>query len=244
VRHARALVVGLVLCVVSGLALLDAGAESVDAPSSAGTAPTSASPAEAVEALGATESRAVPAVQVMALGCGWSSWGSGVLLPGGRVLTAAHVLDGAERATIEIDGVTAEATVAALDGNGRDVALLDAPALAGIAGAAVDETGAEQHATVRVIGHPFGGPRADRTGAVVGWLDAGPLALDGGRVLTLDVVVDEGMSGGPVVDANGAVVGVAIGYESNTRTGIAVPIDELDALLDGIGATAPEQQAC
>jgi S1-C subfamily serine protease len=95
-----------------------------------------------------------------------------------------------------------------------------------------------------VIGHPFGGPRADRTGAVVGWLDAGPLALDGGRVLTLDVVVDEGMSGGPVVDANGAVVGVAIGYESNTRTGIAVPIDELDALLDGIGATAPEQQAC
>jgi hypothetical protein len=47
-----------------------------------------------------------------------------------------------------------------------------------------------------------------------------------------------------VVDADGAVIGVAIGYEFNTRTGIAVPVDELTALLDSEGAALPREQAC
>jgi S1-C subfamily serine protease len=73
--------------------------------------------------------------------------------------------------------------------------------------------------------------RTERAGVVAGSLSSGPLALDGGRVVTLDVVVDEGMSGGPVVTDHGAVIAVAIGVERNTRTGIAVPIEVLDDLL-------------
>ncbi|MGD6027689.1 serine protease, partial [Xanthomonas citri pv. citri] len=152
--------------------------------------------------------------------------------------------DGADHALVEIGGRAVEAEVVVLDGGGRDAALLTAPGLAALAGAPVDAAGAKQHMAVRVLGHPEGGPLAERSGSVLGWLDDGPLALDGGRVLTLDLVVTEGMSGGPVVDGDGAVVGVAIGYESNTRTGIAVPVDELTDLLDGVGAAPAQEQAC
>jgi S1-C subfamily serine protease len=237
VRRVRALVIGLGLSAVSGVVLLDADASTV----STGAPPTTGVP---VEVLGTTEIRPVPVVRVTAIGCGWRSIGSGVLLPGGHVLTARHVLDGADHARVELGGVVVDAELIAVDASGRDAALLDAPALADRAGAFVDGRSAVTDTTVRVLGHPSGRALAERTGAVLGWLDDGPLALDGGRVLTLDVTVADGMSGGPVVDASGALVGVAIGYESNTRTGIAVPIDELGALLDGVGLAPSGERAC
>jgi S1-C subfamily serine protease len=194
----------------------------------------------AVEVLGSVEVRsaAVPVVRVVANGCGGRSVGSGVLLDGGRVLTARHVLDGASSASVELGGRRVTGRVVALDGSGRDAALLDASALGDVPGAAVARSSPSPDDVVRVLGHPRGGPLEERTGPVVGRLDSGPLALDGGPVLTLDVVVAEGMSGGPVVDRSGAVVGVAVGYEQNTRTGLAVPVDDLTALLAGSGETA------
>jgi S1-C subfamily serine protease len=236
VQRARALVIGLGLVAVSGAALLGADAASVD--------PAPVTTTQLVDVLPAIEVRPVPVVKVTAAGCGWPSIGSGVLLPGGRVLTARHVLDGAAEATVELDGRSAVAAVVLLDGNGRDVALLSAPELAADGGAFVDGRGAIDGATVRVLGHPEGRALTERSGAVVGWIDEGPLAIDGGRVLALDLVVAEGMSGGPIVDASGAVVGVAIGYEFNTRTGIAVPIDEVTDLLDGRGTPPGGERAC
>jgi S1-C subfamily serine protease len=197
-----------------------------------------------VEVLGAVEQRplaTVPVVRVIASGCGGRSVGSGVLLDGGRVLTARHVLDGASSATVDIDGRRVTARLIALDGNGRDAALLDVAGL-DLAGTVIADDRPTPGEHVRVLGHPRGGALEERRGALLGSLDVGPLALDGGRVLTLDLVVTEGMSGGPVVDATGAVVGVAVGYEANTRTGIAVPADELTALVDGRGV--PTQPAC
>jgi hypothetical protein len=44
------------------------------------------------------------------------------------------------------------------------------------------------------------------------------------------------MSGGPVVDEEGRLLGVAIGYDRATRTGIAVPVAEIADLLEGRGA--------
>jgi putative serine protease PepD len=237
VRRLGTLLTGVVLATASTVALLSVGSPDV-------AEPAPAAPSSSVAVLAATEVR-VPVVLVTASGCGGRSRGSGVLLDGGRVLTARHVLDGASRATVEIDGVEADATLLALDGGGRDAALLDAPALAELPGAAVaDDHRAAMHAPIRVLGHPYARALEEHAGTLAGVLDDGPLSLDGGPVLALDAVVTQGMSGGPVVDAAGSVVGVAIGYEFNSRTGIAVPIGDLRALLDGAGGEVARDAAC
>jgi S1-C subfamily serine protease len=239
VRRLGTFLTGSVLAAASVVALLSVGSPDVADPAP----PEDAAP-PAVEVLGATEVR-VPVVLVTASGCGGRSRGSGVLLDDGRVLTARHVLDGASRATVAIDGVEADATVVAVDGDGRDAALLDAPALAGRTGAAVaGDDGPVARTPIRVLGHPYARALEEHVGTLAGVLEDGPLSLDGGPVLALDAVVTEGMSGGPVVDAAGSVVGVAIGYEYNSRTGIAVPIDDLRALLDGEGREVPPDAAC
>jgi S1-C subfamily serine protease len=236
VRRLGTLLTGVVLAAASAVALLSVGPSGVADPSTPSSSST-------VEVLGVTEAR-VPTVLVTASGCGGRSRGSGVLLDGGRVLTARHVLDGASSATVQIDGVVADATLLVVDGAGRDAALLDAPALTGFSGAVVDGDGTAAHTPIRVLGHPYARALAEHAGTLAGVLEDGPLSLDGGPVLALDAVVTEGMSGGPVVDTAGSVIGVAIGYEYNSRTGIAVPIEALRALLDGVGREAAPDAAC
>lgn len=206
-------------------------------------------PAQVLGASGARPATSEPAatraavdpdivVRIEARGCGGRSVGSGVLLDGGRILTARHVLDGATSATVQVPGVGAlPATVVAVDAGGRDAALLalrDADVIT--TSGAIDATLPASGAVVAAVGHPSGGLLARAEGAVIGSQTRGPLALDGGRVLTFDAVVEPGMSGGPVFDRFGHVVGVAVGFDRATRTGIAVPIGDIADLLDGEGA--------
>jgi len=199
--------------------------------------------APAVEVLGSVETAvdaaAVEVVRVLAPGCGGRSVGSGVLLGDGRILTARHVLDGSDEASIVLaTGEVVPATVVALAHDGRDSALLVAPALTGVGTSrlSIADELPDRGAAVAAIGHPDGGSAVARAGTLAGTLDSGPLAIDGGRVLTLDLDVEPGMSGGPVVDEEGRLLGVAIGYDRATRTGIAVPVAEIADLLEGRGA--------
>jgi S1-C subfamily serine protease/HEAT repeat protein len=49
----------------------------------------------------------------------------------------------------------------------------------------------------------------------------------------LDLDLNPGNSGGPVVDEKGALIGVAVAKVSNTRIGFAVPLSKLNRLLQG-----------
>lgn len=194
------------------------------------------------------QSHTVHVVRVIADGCGGWSSGSGLALDGGRVLTARHVLDGAVEASVILDnGRVLAAEVVAVADDQRDGALLevssrDAAMLGDVGDTAMADV-PQRGTAVAAIGYPERSDATARSGSLLGSLDAGPLAIDGGRVLTLDLVVDPGMSGGPVVDAEGALIGVAVGFDHATRTAIAVPIDELDELLDG-RANPPVRGAC
>jgi putative serine protease PepD len=183
-----------------------------------------------VSAVGGT----VPVVRITARTCAGLEAGSGFVLAGGVVITAAHVVDGARTATVDVEGGgSVPASVLGVDGTGRDVAVLFVPALVDAPGAEVTTRAVARGADVSTSGHPLGGVRQTLAGRVLDYVDSGPIAADGGRVITVSAEYVPGMSGGPVVDVTGRVVGVAIGVERNTGTGIAVPTSEIAATLRG-----------
>lgn len=174
-------------------------------------------------------------VNVEVVGCGARFEGSGVTLEDATVVTNAHVVAGAERVEVRLpDGSVRRATVVVLDPV-RDLAVLrveDHPQRPLVL--ADPRIGAE----AIVIGHPGGqddarvapvriARRLDALGRDV--YGVGPAER---RLLLLAAELRPGDSGGPVVDADGAVVGIVFAISpDDPTTAYALDVDEVRAVL-------------
>ncbi|WP_217914800.1 S1C family serine protease [Miltoncostaea marina] len=175
-----------------------------------------------------------------------ASGGSGFVIDGqGHILTAAHVVDGADEVTVRFsDGTSRAATVLGTD-DATDVAVLR-----------IDPAGLELHPLelgssaalevgdeLVVIGSPFGYEASLSTGVVSG-LDRTIEAANGftiAHAIQTDAALNPGNSGGPVLDAAGRVVGIsdqiATGQaRQSAGVGFAVPIDVVAGDLDALKA--------
>lgn len=159
--------------------------------------------------------------------------GSGFIVdPSGRVVTNAHVVDGAEVVRVRLDdGREFDADVV-----GRDAKLdLAVVQLRGVKDLPAVTFGSS--AKLRVgeyvvaIGNPFG---LDHT-VTLGILSAkgrtiGASAYD--DFLQTDASINPGNSGGPLFDASGAVVGINTAVSAEGKgIGFAIPIDVLAEVL-------------
>lgn len=159
--------------------------------------------------------------------------GSGVVLrEDGLVLTSRHVITGADDVRVQLDdGRDFPAVVAAQDA-WLDVAVLRVQGARGLPSATLGSSDATPvGAPVLVIGNPFGiGPSVSR-----GILSAKGRAVDEGPAelyLQTDAAVNPGNSGGPLLDAEGRVIGVtAAVLERGQGVSFAVPIDDVRAAL-------------
>jgi putative serine protease PepD len=164
--------------------------------------------------------------------------GSGFVIDSsGLIVTNAHVVDGASSITVKLgDGKPQKATLVGKD-ESTDIALLK-----------IDPNGQQLHplaladsSTVHVgdptyaIGNPFGLDRTLTTG-VVSALQRQIQAPNGfsiDNVIQTDAALNPGNSGGPLLDAQGRVIGVnsqiesdsssASGQAGNVGIGFAVP---------------------
>ncbi len=174
-----------------------------------------------------------------------SGLGSGFVYDaeGGLVLTAAHVVDGADDVTLRLaDGRTADGTVVGAD-DGSDIAVLrtDADGLTA-APLALDDP-AEVGQLAVAIGSPFGLDQTVTSGVVsaIGRTVATP----GGAVAMVqtDAPINPGNSGGALADRQGQVIGIndSIASESggNVGVGFAVPIDTAKTIADKLVAGEP-----
>ena len=93
----------------------------------------------------------------------------------------------------------------------------------------------ERGASVAITGHPEGGKLHIDYTSVTTYTSKMPLTANGTRVMIVDDAFAEGMSGGPVTDRDGRVVGIAIGIENNSKVGIVTPTSGLGELLAGKG---------
>ncbi|GEL94798.1 S1C family serine protease [Cellulomonas composti] len=168
-----------------------------------------------------------------------TSAGTGMALTSdGLVLTNNHVIEGATsiEVTVESTGATYTATVVGTAPD-ADVAVLQLEGASGLATVTIDDDGVAVGDAITAIGNAEGTGDLVAAVGVVTALDqtmtattegAGTETLDGLVELQADVV--SGDSGGPVVDAEGEVVGITTAASSGSWVTVAYAIDIQDAL--------------
>jgi serine protease Do len=228
-------------------------------PASSGNAP-SAQAASVVKTTTTDESNAVisavntvsPAVvviQTSAYGFGSvSGVGSGFIYnPNGYILTNNHVIAGAGSITVTLaDGRSFPGTVVTANSS-ADLAVVKIDAT----GLPVAPLGSSSDLTIGqlaiVIGDPLGEFSNTVTTGVISGLNRSITAGSNPRnseqlagLIQTDAAINEGNSGGPVVNAAGQVVGIATAAASNAEgIGFAIPIDSARAIMSSaIGTSA------
>ena len=178
------------------------------------------------------------------------SGGSGFLIDSeGHIVTNDHVVEDEETVTVTFsDGSSAEADVTGrLPGNDLALLKVEPSSVAGITPVTLGDSSALKPGQLAIaIGAPFGLEGTITVGVVsqvnrdmpshVGRLVSG--------VIQTDAMINPGNSGGPLLDSNGAVIGVTtairtggLGAAAFGGVGFAVPInilkDNLDDLKEG-----------
>jgi len=161
--------------------------------------------------------------------------GSGVQVPEG-VLTNAHVLGAASKATLILhDGSTVQASLAARDGS-RDLALLFADT--GLPALEMEDAGQQRPGeTVLVLGFPK--PSVLGLGGEVtvsrGIVSAIRRPTDGRVLVQTDAAVNNGNSGGAMVNSAGRLIGLpTFGIKDSQGLNFAVGAETIRDFLSGI----------
>ncbi len=176
-------------------------------------------------------------VRIRALGCDRLGTGSGFVLDDGLIVTNRHVVGQPREVTIstwdgrsfaaQVDGIATDADLAVIRVRGLDLppaSVRDTPAVVG--------------EPVAVIGYPGGGGSTITTGRVLGLTD-GPILGEQVPAIRVDAEVRPGNSGGPLVDAEGQVIGVIFALTGPGGDGLAVPVDVLVDRLEREGFRPP-----
>ncbi len=191
-------------------------------PSIAGPAPPTTPPDTRALSSAAVRDARPSVVRITATGCGLGIEGSGWVAAPHVVVTAAHVVTGAHG--IRAQGHRAQALVV---DRKEDIAVLRVPGLRAPVLPAADARSGD---SVAILGYPEDGPfdaRAGRVGSTADVLDGGSLR----EVTAISGLIRHGNSGGPVVDASGAVVATIFAARIGANAGYGVPLAPVKADL-------------
>jgi len=184
-----------------------------------------------------------------------TSTGSGFLVdPRGDVLTNYHVIDGADRSsgvTVEFEdrAIRPASVVAVAPRSDLAVLHVDMHGLPPVRPLRLgDSTSVRVGDPTLTIGNPFGVDRT-LTSGIVSALQHQIEASDGSvidNVIQTDQTILAGNSGGPLLDADGRVIGInsqvateGNGAGSGQSLAFAVPIDTADTVLARVARTGP-----
>jgi S1-C subfamily serine protease len=172
-------------------------------------------------------------VQVVAQGCSGFSVGSGVVVPGGRVVTNRHVVAGADYAEVRtFDGRRIGARVDAV-GAEIDLAVLWIGDVNGSSAAPVGHLARGE--PLALVGYPYGRPFTVSVGPVTARHQFDRIGMRADTAF-VDAEVDVGNSGGAAFDRDNRVAGIVFAREQ--RTGLAAVIDG-DDVADFLEGRAP-----
>lgn len=182
-------------------------------------------------------------VSGVAVGCGRGLEGSGFAFAPGRVITNAHVVAAVDHPTVFVgDGTRGYSARVVYFDPSDDIAVLDVPDLPAQPLPIGLEVNRGQN--VAVVGFPNDGPLTAQAARVRNVILARGHDIYGRgsvtrEVIALRVQVHPGNSGGPVLDANGKVVGVVFAASADdASTSYALTMKQVSAAIAaGVSAT-------
>jgi Trypsin-like serine proteases, typically periplasmic, contain C-terminal PDZ domain len=157
------------------------------------------------------------------------SLGSGFFVQSDVIATNYHVIKGSAHLYIKIVGqedIYSVAKVLSVDSK-RDLALLrvqdiEAPPLS-----LADDSGVEVGDEVYTIGNPEG-----LEGTLSQGIVSGIRQTTAGKYLQITAPISHGSSGGPVLNKQGQVIGIAVGtFRKGQNLNFAIPVSDLNILL-------------
>ncbi|HKU59207.1 MAG TPA: CvpA family protein [Gaiellaceae bacterium] len=183
-------------------------------PSVAGPEPPTTPPNNSVLQSVGVRSVRDSVVRIVGTACGLGVEGSGWVVAAHEVVTAAHVVAGAN--DLRVDGHPAQALVVDRE---QDVAILRVPELTARALPLVDP---QRGDSVAILGYPEDGPFDARPGRVGVTADA---IVDGSlrEITALSGLVRHGNSGGPAVNGAGQVESTIFAAKVGATAGYGIP---------------------
>ncbi|MDN5700394.1 MAG: MarP family serine protease [Kocuria sp.] len=175
--------------------------------------------------------------------CAQNQTGSGFVAASGLVVTNAHVVAGVDQPVVQTrDGRVYQAHAVQYD-DASDLAVLYAPDLPEAPLSLSNSV--ERGQQVSFAGYPLGGPYTVRPATIQGEAFAPVQNVTTGDTLSRSIIqiagrVEQGNSGGPLLDANGHVVGVIFAKAVEGEAGYAIPMEQVSNILEAAaGSTAP-----
>lgn len=167
--------------------------------------------------------------------------GSGVIIPGNRILTNAHVVSDSRYLEVEKeDNGTPYGAVVSYVGHDCDLALIEVLDQAFFADTADLDFHGEiplLGSLVEVYGFPAGGRRITITRGVVSRIDYTGYSHSGRDyhlIVQIDAAINPGNSGGPAL-RDGKIVGIAFqGVQTSENVGHVIPITVIRHFLDDV----------
>lgn len=247
-RRAAIIAVGVAVLVLTAVVFYQWGSRGPAAPATAASPSPSASATAPPSTAEIYQAVAPSIVSVEATEGSTVSAGTGVVVNAdGTIITALHVVKDAKSIRVVFaDGTASAATIVDAEPT-MDIATLAPSTLPSLLVPAVLGGALAVGDDVIAIGDQLGLTRTTTTGVVSG-LDResdGPEGAKLSGLIQFDAAVNHGSSGGPLLNAQGAVVGIVVALINPTKdgtfigVGLAVPIGS--AIGGGNGDRGPQQ---
>lgn len=175
-------------------------------------------------------------LKVQSWGCGSTSVGSGILVRNSIIVTNAHVVMGATRVSVQNSEGTYAARVISFDPQ-RDIAVLQTTKVFEAAPLAFTAKRYPAGSVGATLGYP-GGSLAISDAILLKELAAEGLDIYGTQKIVREIYVvrgsvSPGSSGGALLAADGAVIGLVFGHSTvQNRTGYALTADQVIPAVD------------